>query len=256
MVLHVEQVGPTAAEQPDHRLILTHGFTQNTRCWGPFATRLAEENEVVMVDGPGHGKSLHDDADLPAAASLTAAAAGPGIYIGYSMGGRVAIHAALDHPGLVTGLVLIGATAGIDRADQRAARRSADEALADGLLENGLAAFLDRWLSLPLFGGLSDEQAARAERLANRPEGLAASLRNCGTGTQEPRWDELGRLTMPVLVVAGEDDRKFTELGNRLVEAMTGTEAELALVPGTHAVHLERPRPTAELILQTIELWD
>ena len=235
------------------RVILAHGFTQNADCWGEFGRRLATTAEVIAVDLPGHGRSHHDDADLTESARLLIEAGGTGVYLGYSMGGRVAIHAALDQPGQVTGLILIGATAGIDDASERAARRAADDALAERLLADGLPAFLDRWLAGPLFAGLSDEQAAKTERSTNRAEGLAASLRRCGTGTQQPLWDRLAELRMPVTVVVGSDDRKFSALGARLVTAMTGTTAELVSIPGTHAVHLEQPELTAKAIAARLD---
>lgn len=254
MSLHVEIAGPARAE--GRRIVLAHGFTQNSRCWGAFGDRLvdaladgaADDHEVVAVDLPGHGAtpSGHDDADLVAAGRLLLAAGGSAIYVGYSMGGRVALHAALADPAAVEGLVLIGATAGIDDPDERASRRAADEALADRLLAEGVDAFLDRWLANPLFAGLDERAAARSARLTNRPEGLAASLRRCGTGTQEPLWDRLGELGCPVLVVAGTDDAKFTRLGHRLVDSLP--DARFVAVDGTHAVHLEQPETTATLI--------
>lgn len=236
-------------------MVLAHGFTQNTRCWGRFGRALASVAEVVLVDAPGHGQSNHDNADLWTSAELLTEVGGRGVYVGYSMGGRTALHAALSTPDLIQGLVLIGATAGLDDTRQRANRRDADEALARKLTTHGLPRFLDDWLRLPLFAGLSEAQAAKQERLKNRPEGLAASLRNCGTGTQEPLWDRLAALTMPVLVVVGDRDHKFTELGHRLVAAMSSTSAELVSVPGTHAVHLERPDQTAAAILERIVNW-
>ncbi len=253
MTLHVERAGPKRPG-PDAGppLVLTHGFTQNSRCWGDFAAALAVDHRLALIDGPGHGRSHHDDADLVRSAELTAEVGGSGIYVGYSMGGRVALHAALQPATPVVGLVLIGATAGLEDATERADRRAADEALAVRLLDEGLPTFIDRWLDLPLFAGLSEEQAAKAQRLTNRPQGLAASLRNCGTGTQEPLWSSLASLSMPVLVVTGEQDDKFRAIGQRMVSAMTGSDAELASVPGTHAVHLERPKETAALISRWI----
>lgn len=253
MALHVQRRGAAGTAGPP--LVLVHGFTQNGDCWGRFGDLLAERAELVLVDAPGHGRSRHDDADLWTAADLVTEAAGSGIYLGYSMGGRIALHAALRRPDLVRGLVLIGATAGLDDETERAKRRAADEDLADRLLAEGLPAFLDRWLRGPLFAGLSAEGAARAERLANRTEGLAASLRHCGTGTQEPLWDRLDRLTMPVLIVVGDRDEKFSAIGRRLVATMVGTEARLLSLPGTHAVHLEQPAAVAEAVLAHVAAW-
>lgn len=230
------------------RLVLAHGFTQNSRCWGPFGHDLAADHEVVAVDLPGHGRTdpAHDDADLPASGRLLAGIGGDAVYIGYSMGGRAALHAALAHPERVLALVLIGATAGMDDPAARAARRQADEALAGDLVADGLPAFLERWLANPLFAGLPPAAAAVEQRLANRPEGLAASLRHTGTGTQEPLWGELAHLTMPVLVLAGADDAKFTAEGARLVEHLP--RARLRTLPGTHAVHLAQPTAAAAAV--------
>jgi 2-succinyl-6-hydroxy-2,4-cyclohexadiene-1-carboxylate synthase len=260
---------------PRRRIVLAHGFTQNGRCWGRFGELLALRHELVTPDAPGHGACdpAHDTADLDAAGRLLARAGGPAVYVGYSMGGRVALHTALDPETapLVEALVLIGATPGLEDEAERAARRAADEALADTLqadtlqadtlladpllaggpdpLEgNVLEAFLRRWLALPLFAGLPPEDAMLPERLTNRPEGLAASLRHCGTGTQRPRWSELGRITCPVLVLAGERDEKFSAIGRRMATAI-GSSARFEQVPGAgHAAHAERPEIVSALI--------
>lgn len=222
------------------RLVLVHGFTQTARCWGPVGAALADGHEVVRVDAPGHGRSGNVQADLPGTARLLADF-GPATFLGYSMGGRMCLETARRHPDAVTALVLVSATAGIDDADERAARRASDEALADRLEAEGVDAFLDRWLSLPLFAGLPPDGRFDAERRTNTAPGLASSLRLAGTGTQAPSWDRLGDLTMPVLVVAGAEDAKFTALGRRLAESL-GDNATLAVVPGAgHTTHLEAP---------------
>ena len=230
------------------RLVLAHGFTQNSRCWGPFGHELAADHEVMAVDLPGHGRTdpAHDAADLPTAGRLLVETGGDAVYIGYSMGGRTALHAAVAHPERVRALVLIGATAGLDDPEARAARRQADDVLAADLLSGGLPVFLERWLANPLFAGLPPSAAAVPQRLANRPEGLAASLRHTGTGTQEPLWGDLERLTMPVLVLVGADDAKFTAEGARLVEHLP--RARMRTLPGTHAVHLAQPTAAAAAV--------
>ncbi len=223
------------------RLVLVHGFTQTGRSWEPIRADLAADHEVVVVDAPGHGRSGHADADLETGASLLGATGGRATYVGYSMGGRLALHLALGRPDLVRRLVVLGATAGIADEAERAARRTADEALAADLERNGLDPFLTRWLASPLFAGLPDDPAERAARRTNAPAALAASLRHAGTGTQAPLWDQLSTLTMPVLALAGEHDRRFAALARRLAAAI-GPSATAALVPGAgHAAHLEQP---------------
>ena len=165
------------------------------------------------------------------------------------MGARFTLHAALARPDLVQRLVLISGTAGIDDDAERADRRASDEALADHVLDLGVPAFLDEWLDLPLFAGLPPERAHRAAREANTAAGLASSLRLAGTGTQQPLWDRLAELAMPVLVVTGADDAKFTALGRGLVDGI-GRNATLAVVEGAgHTVHLERPGPFLDVVV-------
>ncbi|HEY6531646.1 MAG TPA: alpha/beta fold hydrolase [Acidimicrobiales bacterium] len=242
--LHTELVGAAGAE----RLVLLHGFTQNGRCWGRFAEDLARDHELAMVDLPGHGGSAHVEADLTTAADLVLEAGGRGTYVGYSLGGRVALHAALRRPDLVARLVLIGATGGIDDEADREDRCRADELLAYRIEEIGVAQFVDEWLAQPLFSGLTREAAAVPARLHNTPGGLASSLRSTGTGTQEPLWDQLGAVGVPVLVMTGVDDVKFSALGTRLARAV-GPNATVALVPRSgHSTPFENPADSASII--------
>ena len=235
------------------RLTLVHGFTQTGRSWAPLLPDLAPRFEVVTPDLPGHGSRAEVRADLWEAARLVGDEGGNGAYLGYSMGGRVALHLALARPELVRRLVLVGATAGIEDEDERAARRRADEATAARLESGGLDAFLEEWLAQPLFAGLTPETAGLGARRENTAEGVAAALRLLGTGAQEPLWRRLGELRMPVLLVAGERDDAFAEVALRL-GAWIGASASLALVPGAgHACHLDRPEAFLQLVLPFLE---
>ena len=234
--LHVETWG-----QGDP-LILVHGFTQSARAWGRLGDDLGRRHRVIALDAPGHGGSSEVRADLGAGADLMAARARERApWAGYSMGGRYALHVALRHPDQVERLVLISATAGIDDPAERAARRRSDETLADRIEDEGLEPFLRWWLTQPLFATLPSEAADLDGRLGGTATGLASSLRLAGTGTQEPLWDRLDRLSMPVLVVAGELDAKYVQLAERLAAGI-GSSARLAVIPGAgHACHLEQP---------------
>ena len=233
------------------RLVLVHGFTQTAQTWGPLAEDLAVDHEVVRVDAPGHGRSARIEAGLGHGAELLVASAGAGTYLGYSMGGRLCLHAALAHPAAVAGLVLVGTTAGIDDPGERAARRATDEAWARSVETDGVDAFLHRWLAQPLFASLGQDRAGLEARRENTAGGLASSLRRAGTGSQEPLWDRLDALSMPVLVLAGQRDERFCSLGRRLV-ASIGDNAELAVIPGAgHCAHLEAP----EAVLAAVRPW-
>ena len=237
---------------------MVHGFTQNGACMRPFGEIVQRSlgsrgsaPSVTLVDAPGHGGSGHDRADLIDAARLCVEAAGSAHYVGYSMGGRMLLHGALLFPEAFESLTLLGATAGIDDPIERAARAMADDQLAEQLESDGLERFLDAWLELPLFAGLSEAAACRTERLTNRSDGLAASLRNCGTGNQFPLWGHLAAIEVPVLVIAGSADAKFTAIGHRLVAGLP--DARFEAIDGGHAVHSEQPEATARAIASFIE---
>lgn len=224
-------------------LVLVHGFSQSAAAWWPLVGPLESSFRLVAVDAPGHGGSAAVTADLLSGADLMAAAAPErAAWLGYSMGGRYALHVALRHPQAVTRLVLVSTTAGIDDPVERAQRRESDAVLADRVESEGVASFLAWWVGQPLFSTLRPEAARLEERVeAASAEGLASSLRLAGTGSQEPLWEAAGSLSMPVLVVAGELDRKYVGLGRRLVESI-GSNAELRVIAGAgHACHLEKP---------------
>lgn len=234
-----------ASLEPHRRIVLLHGFTQTRSTWDPFVDALRAKcpgsvSDIVALDLPGHGDDPDGTADLWECARRATRLGGRAIYVGYSMGGRVALHCALAHPGTVAGLVLVSATAGINDPKEREARRRSDADLADRIETIGVAAFLEEWLAQPLFAGLDSDGAHRGARLANTAGGLADSLRHAGTGTQEPLWGRLGEITVPTLVVAGARDAKFTEIGRRLCDGLPS--ATFVTIPGAgHSVPLEAP---------------
>ncbi|MEO1058094.1 MAG: alpha/beta fold hydrolase [Actinomycetota bacterium] len=233
------------------RVALAHGFTQTARSWEVVAPALQrhldDSVELEAIDLPGHGAAGDVRAELWGCADHLVAHGGEAVYVGYSMGGRVALHAALAHPSAVTAMVLIGATPGIDDEVERFARRAADRELATRIEEIGVDAFIAEWLALPLFAGLSAEAAMRDDRRRNRAHDLASSLRLTGTGSQSPLWPRLAEIAAPTLVVVGADDEKFTAIGERMCAALPA--GEIVTIEGAgHSAHLEQPDRTAAAI--------
>ena len=236
------------------RVVLVHGFTQTGRSWAAIAARLsAVGHDVVCPDAPGHGDAGNVRADLWQAADHIARAGGRAVYTGYSMGGRIALHLALSRPDLVTGLVLLGATPGIDDDGARATRRADDEARAVELECDGVAAFLDHWLATPLLASLPRDAAGVGDRLRNTAAGLADSLRRCGTGQQTPLWSRLAELRMPVLCLAGERDARFTALARRMADTIGPNAAAEVIAGAGHAAHLEAPDAFADRLVRFVD---
>jgi 2-succinyl-6-hydroxy-2,4-cyclohexadiene-1-carboxylate synthase len=231
-------------------LVLLHGFTQTGRSWSPVLAALGEGTyKPVAPDIRGHGAA---GARRPIGFEevvqdvLEAAGDGPFTLAGYSQGGRVALHVALQVPDRVRRLVLISTTAGIEGDEARAARRAADEVLAARMEGQGIEVAARAWAAQALFGGQTPGVAALAheDRLRNRPADLAAALRGIGTGQMASLWGRLGELTMPAAVVVGERDAKFVGLGRRLADELP--DATFTIVPGAgHALPLEAPEAIA-----------
>jgi 2-succinyl-6-hydroxy-2,4-cyclohexadiene-1-carboxylate synthase len=239
--LAADHLAAPPGQPPRGRVVLVHGFTQTRASWTTVGAELNFDGyDVVSVDAPGHGDSGDRRLDLPSAAAALGETGGAATYVGYSMGGRLALHLAVAEPQLVERLVLVSTTAGIDDEAARAARRADDERLAKELERDGVAAFVDRWLTLPLFATLRSEDAQLAVRLGNSADGLASSLRMAGAGAQRSQWPELASLPMPVLLVVGERDTKFTAIAERMAALIA--DARLEVIRGAgHAVHLEQP---------------
>jgi len=208
---------------------------------------MKSEFTPLCLDAPGHGTNTNGKRSLPQCADDIASAMQPGILIGYSMGARMALHVALQHPKMVSELVLISGTPGLATQAERSARQQSDNELADHIEEIGTTAFINEWLALPIFSGLTDANNQRADRIRNLAKGLADSLRFAGTGTQEPQWSNLHHLLMPVNLIVGELDSKFTAIANQMDSLLPS--CVMSIVPKVgHTVHLEDPTATSQLL--------
>lgn len=245
---HVERSGSGSP------VVVLHGFTGSIEAMRETIDALALRHTVVAIDLPGHGTSDHTvpagvgamervARDLPRA--VAAAGVERAAWLGYSLGGRTALTVADVVPEAVTALVLVGASAGIADATQRAERVRTDDDLADAIERDGVATFVERWERLPLFAGLATLPPARraailAQRLRNTPHGLAGSLRGMGTGRQRPLHDRLHAIDVPTLLVAGSNDTKFLQVANDLAPFFR--DAHVAPIAGAgHAAHIEKP---------------
>lgn len=232
--------------------LLLHGFMGSHADFGQVTAGLP--GQVLTVDLLGHGQTTasHDPWDYDMAqqaADLAAILAQLEInhinLVGYSMGGRLALGFALNYPELVGKLFLESSTAGIADNHQRQQRVEKDELQARQLEREPFTKFIDHWEKLPLFASqrqLPEEQQAaiRAQRLAQDPLALAASLRGMGTGAMPNFWDRLGGLTCPTTLIAGELDQKFQRITAKMADLIPNVKRVVVTGAG-HNVHQERP---------------
>ncbi len=247
-------------------LVLLHGFTGSSVNWQEQLLRFSVSHRVLAIDLLGHGRTSSHLAPerfaMPAVRddliaifeSLRLSAVN---LLGYSMGGRLALYVAATRPAYLQSLILESASPGLQTTDQRLARIENDERLANEIEAYGISAFVDRWQQLPLFASQKRIPKEKrdmlfSQRLTNSVSGLANSLRGMGTGRQPSLWSALDTISLPVLLLAGNLDEKYTSLARQMEAALP--HAELHVFPGVgHNTHLENPDGFAHRVLIFLE---
>lgn len=234
-------------------LLLLHGFTGNKESWHRFMHSWSDRYHLIAVDLLGHGATdappsatrytmQHAVTDL--CALLDQLHIERTAVLGYSMGGRLALSLAVQHPTRISALILESSSPGLALASERTARLEQDASLATAIEQKGLDWFVDYWGALPLFttaSTLSEDDRAllRQQRLNNRPQGLAHSLRGMGTGSQPSHWADLHHLTMPTLLITGELDVKFCRIAKQMCE-QNDRFIHQPVANAGHLVHMEQ----------------
>lgn len=239
-------------------IALIHGFSQRPQSWGRIPEGLLSRLPHARVDSltlPGHADLSHAPTPFESTLATWAnwAAGQKKIWVGYSAGARHALGLALTFPELTKALVLIGVTPGIEDPDMRSNRRVADAALATRLRSEGVEKFLRKWVELPIFSGLTQEEADLEGRIkANSANGLAGSLELAGTGSMPNMWGLLKGLKAPCLLVTGSRDDKFTDIAVRMCEKNPSFE-HVVIADATHACHLQHPEDFCRVVAGFLE---
>jgi len=247
--LVVDEPAPSSHVSP---VVLVHGFLGEPQDWDavvacldvPRATYRVDllEADVARCDLSTFAGTLAD--------ALVRARLAPATIVGYSLGARVAMTLLTEHPNAVSRVVAVSGSPGVFDETERRERASADDALAAALEENGLAPFLDRWYSAPLFASLRshpDYAMVARRRLAGDGRAWAKVLRDASPGRNPSLWDRLPGLASRLWLAVGSLDGKylsFARAAHRVAPSMP-----LTIIDGAgHAVHLERPDALASLI--------
>ena len=212
-----------------------HGAVGMAADWRPFAKELAALKigsravdlwrflECQPMPIRDFGAALNADAGAEAARGAGR------VLLGYSMGGRLALHALFEKPHPWRAAVIISSHPGLEDENEREIRRSADAAWAAKALTGTWQQFLDEWNAQPLLGSASIRDAAAFSSLAMRRREIARSFVDWSLGAQSPLWERLPAITIPVLWVAGEQDLKYRSLAERAVALLPN--ATLAVAP-------------------------
>lgn len=170
------------------------------------------------------------------------------ILLGYSMGGRLALHALLAG-GPWDAAVIISADPGLREPSAASARRSSDALWATQALTLPWADFLDKWNAQPVLGGaMRDEREDK--KLIQRRREIARSFVDWSVANQQSLWEMLPQIKVPVLWIAGENDSKFSSIATEAAALLPSSELAVAPQSG-HRVPWESP----EWLAEKLEKW-
>lgn len=239
-------------------LYTLHGFTESDEVWQDVLRDKQLDHKCLLL--PGHGsKPCPANSDMESiAAELAAELPAEGVdLMGYSMGGRIALRIALDHPNKVKRLILISSSPGVRDDNERQERLKRDDALAEILEEDGIGAFVAWWENNPAIKvakALNPDQEAtlRSRRLNHDPAEMANACRCLGQGRMEPLWDRLPELDCPCLLIAGSHDKVYKDMLRDAAELISNATLRIIPVAG-HAVHREQPDALIELLQEFIK---
>lgn len=235
--------------------LLLHGFMGSPESWSRVLSCAELDRTPLTPTLAGHGLDWESravqsfDSEVTRLASLASSAGPPRLLCGYSMGARVALGLLVRQPQLFDAALLIGLHPGMSDEAARAERRNADASRARLLRQNGLETFVAAWEELPLFASQRDlPREASAEqrniRLDHGAEGLARSLEALGLAEIPNYRASLASIDVPITLMTGALDRKFSEIAKALDEENNHVDAEVVEGAG-HNVVLEAPAAVA-----------
>ena len=242
----------TAGNKKNPCIIFFHGFLGSGLDWQYLIERLSSDYFCLAIDLPGHGKtrvhgSTTDYSMESFSHSITKFVKISGyinpVLVGYSMGGRFALFLTISAKNLWSATILESATPGLMNEKERIERQTKDNKIAQRLEKEKLGDFLKEWYKQPLFKSLSISKNFNSivmRRMDNDPAELAKALRMMGVGRQPSLWRACRTINIPVLLLAGEFDRKFSNIKRNMKSANPEFRIHIIQNAG-HNIHLEQP---------------
>lgn len=235
-------------------VVLLHGYTGSPASFRATLAQLPPDAPVVTPTLPGHDDTPPPTALGDAFRAIDSALTRLGErahVLGYSLGGRMALHFTLAHPERVARLTLLGARPGIGDPHERASRRASDRRWSELLRVDGLEPFLEQWEAQALLQPrTTDAEAiaeARAIRRRHSAAGLAAAMDVFSVAALPDLWPRLAELNVPVTWASGEHDTHYRALMQHAAERI----GEHTSIRGAgHSVLVDNPAAIAELAMR------
>jgi 2-succinyl-6-hydroxy-2,4-cyclohexadiene-1-carboxylate synthase len=201
------------------KLWCIHGNLQTSDVWTAFEGKFTCKNHPLRLErvnlwkSPGAGFTEWTDAFCKEVANSMHEEGQ--ILMGYSLGGRLALHAYLKEPELWKGVVIIAADAGTSDQDAKRKHLQADQRWGEKFKAGDLEQVIKEWDALPIFGGLPNSAPRNLQKLDSVK--VAACFDHFSKGKQEDLLPALKKVdSPPLLYLSGRQDLKYTKFGQHL----------------------------------------
>ena len=168
------------------------------------------------------------------------------VLLGYSLGGRLALHACIHRPDLWQGVVVVGADPGLGSNEEKNQQFARDRNWADRLKKEPLEELVREWDEHPVFCGIENSAPRNLDELD--PIQLSQQFEVFSKGLQQNLVPALSELkTPPVLFLAGKKDKKYQQIGDELAELCPVVESQWVEDSG-HRVPWENPESFSRIL--------
>lgn len=237
-------------------LVLIHGAGDNLNTWYHQVPVFSKSYRVITYDVRGSGETESPKGEYSISLFsedvyqlMKAIRVEDAYFLGYSMGGRIALELALNHPESVKALVLANSSVGLTPPPAESIERR--RAMLELLDKGDMKAFAEMMTTNAFSPGFKSSNPVEFEKymkvkLQNQPEGFARIMRLLGVPASPP---DLGKVKCPVLLIAGENDSIMgAEQGKQTHKAIVGSK--LVTLPTGHAAAIELPEKFNSAVLE------
>lgn len=251
--MHINSIG----QGPD--LVLVHGWSMHSGVWSPLLKLLSEHFRCHLVDLPGHGQSDWHEGDFELStllANLAEVLPEKAIWLGWSLGGMVALAMAQRYPEKVKKLIMLASNPRFVQTDDWPCAMPPEvfETFSASLVENQQQT-LQRFIMLQAKGANQPRQVIKqlSEQLAQQhepePEALKAGLKCLA------EWDlrdALASVNCPTQMILAENDHLIPVSLAEYVQKLQ-PKLRIDVMPGLgHAPFISQPQQCQLVIEQFI----
>jgi len=232
-------------------LFCIHGNFQTPSVWKPLRGKLKTRNsnlDVIPVNLENYS-SVGFDCWVEGFCDAVEIQLGQkkSLILGYSLGGRLALHACLSRPDLWRGAIIVGADPGLESEEEKKLQLDIDLKWAERLKREPLEKLAEEWDAQPVFCGFENAAPRNFDELDAAK--LGKKFEVFSKGLQENLAPKLAELQKPpILFLSGEMDQKYQGIGEKLSKSTSVVKAQIVADAG-HRVPWENPESFSQALI-------